>query len=69
MPMGFVVKLSGRSETACWLSAPTEKRIRRLVRRERAEVFETPEDARSAVEKLPPAFVKSGFVFSVESDD
>jgi hypothetical protein len=67
--MGFVVKLSGRSDSACWLSAPTAKGIRILVRRERADVFKTQEDARSAVEKLPPAFVKSGFVFSVESDD
>jgi hypothetical protein len=67
--MGFVVKLSGRSDTACWLSAPTEKGIRILVRRERAEAFETEEDARIAVEKMPPAFVKGGFDFSIEPAD
>jgi hypothetical protein len=67
--MGFVVKLSGRSETACWLSAPTVKGIRILVRRERAEVFKTQEDARIAVEKMPTAFLKFGFAFSIESAD
>jgi hypothetical protein len=65
--MGFVVKLSGRSDTACWLSAPTAKGIRILVRRERAEVFTTQEDARIAVEKMPTAFLKFGFAFSIES--
>jgi hypothetical protein len=67
--MGFVVKLSGRSDTACWLSAPTAKGIRILVRRERAEVFKTQEDARIAVEKMPTAFLKFGFAFSIESAD
>jgi hypothetical protein len=67
--MGFVVKLSGRSGGLCWLSAPTAKGIRILVRRQKAEVFETPEDARSAVEKLPPAFIRFGFTFSIESAD
>ena len=65
--MGFVVKLSGRSGGLCWLSAPTSKGIRILVRRQRAEVFETEEDARIAVEKMPPTFIKSGFSFSIES--
>ena len=69
MPMGFVVKLSGGSGGLCWLSAPTAKGIRMLVRHQRAEVFETKDDARIAVEKMPPTFIKSGFSFSIESAD
>jgi hypothetical protein len=67
--MGFVVKLSGRSGGLCWLSAPTAKGIRILVRRQKAEVFETEVHARIAVEKMPPTFIRSGFAFSIESAD
>jgi hypothetical protein len=63
--MGFVVKITGNSRTA-WLSAQTPKGARTLGTRKMAEVFETQEDARIAVEKLPPTFIKGGFNFSIE---
>jgi hypothetical protein len=66
--MFFVVKVIGQSRTA-WLSAPTPEGIRTLDTRKMADVFEGPEDARIAVEKMPPAFIKGGFVFSIESAD
>jgi hypothetical protein len=67
--MRLLVKLTSRTGTVCWLSAPTEKGLRILVRRERAEVFETPQDAQMAILTMPDVFVRDGAVFSIESAD
>jgi hypothetical protein len=68
--MGFVVKLTTPTGTVCWLSAPTARGIRTLDTRTNAEVFETQEDARIAIERMPPEFVKGGSAsFSIESAD
>ena len=66
--MGFVVKVIGQSRPA-WLGARTPEGIRTHGTRKMAEVFETIEDARIAVEKLPPAFINRGFAFSIEPAD
>jgi hypothetical protein len=65
----LVVKLTSPSGTVCWLSAPTAKRIRIVVGRERAEVFDTLEDAQMAIRTMPDVFVRDGAVFSVEPAD
>jgi hypothetical protein len=69
MPMKLVVKLTSHTGSVCWLSAPTPKALRVVVGHERAEVFETPEDAQRAIQTMPDVFVRDGAVFSVESAD
>ena len=65
--MGFIVKLTGTAGgPSSWLSAPTEMGIRTLTIRGKAGIFGSQEDARVAIERMPSAFVRSGFVFSVE---
>jgi hypothetical protein len=67
--MAFVVKATGRTGTVCWLSAGNEDGFRTLATRVDAGVFQTVVDARTAIAKLPRAFVDIGLIFSVESAD
>jgi len=67
--MQFVVKLRSPIGGVFWLGAPTAEGSRTLTLRERAGVFETREDARSAIEEMPAEFAESGIAFSVESAD
>jgi hypothetical protein len=67
--MAFVVKATGRTGTVCWLSAANEKGFRTLSNRAWADVFQNVVDARTAIAKLPRAFVDIGLTFSVESVD
>ena len=65
--MGFIVKLTGTAGgPSSWLSAPTAIGIRTLTIRGKAGIFGTAEDARVAIEEMSSAFVRSGFVFSIE---
>jgi len=66
MPMAFVVKATGRTGTVCWLSAANDKGFRTLATRAWADVFETYEDAHTAIGILPQAFADV-VTFSIES--
>ena len=63
----FVVKLTGRTNFACWLSAPNSEGFRSLGLRENAEIFQTLAEAHTAIAKMPRAFSDAGLVFSVEA--
>jgi hypothetical protein len=68
MPLGFVVKATGRTGFVCWLSAANEAGSRLLAPREMADVFLTAEDAHAAI-VISRSFEHTGLVFSVESAD
>jgi hypothetical protein len=63
----FVVKLTGQTGFACWLSAPNSKGFRTMTLREDADIFQTAADAHAAIAKMPRAFSDAGLVFSVEA--
>ncbi len=67
--MTFVVKLTSRTGGVSWLSTPSVDGIRTLVVRERAELFQTYQDAHVAIRKMPLDTDKSGAIFPVESAD
>jgi hypothetical protein len=67
--MTFVVKATGVRGNVCWLSAANASGFRTLATREDADVFQTVNDAHTAIAKLPPAFEDIGLIFSVESTD
>jgi hypothetical protein len=67
--MPFVVKIMSRTGGEFWLSAANKAGLRILAARESADVFQTYEEANSAIRKLPQAFKGTGRRFSAESAD
>jgi hypothetical protein len=67
--MGFVVKALGRTGTVCWLSEADETGSRSLATRSMAGVFNTIQDAQTAIVKLPRAYQDAGLVFYIERAD
>jgi hypothetical protein len=65
----FVVRVTGRTGTVCWLSAPNADGVRTLTTRAKADAFPTMTDARVAIAKTPHEFSDVGLVFSVVSAD
>jgi hypothetical protein len=61
--MGFVVKAVGQTGTVCWLSEADATGFRSLAPRSMAGVFNTVQDAQTAIVKLPRAFRDAGLVF------
>jgi hypothetical protein len=64
--MGFVVKVTFRGGSVCWLAATTAAGIHTLGPRERAEVFRTQAAAHAAIAKVPRSLESAGVIFSIE---
>jgi hypothetical protein len=64
--LGFVVKATSTYGLKMWISRSRVGTHSVFGPRERAEVFRTRPDAHTAIQELPAAFAKAGFVFSVE---
>ena len=66
---GFRGQGTGRTGTVCWLSVANKDGFRTLATRGDAGVFQTVVAVRTAIAKLPRAFVDIGLIFSVELVD
>lgn len=64
--IGFVVKATSTYGLDMWISRSRVGTHRAFGPRENAEVSRTRSDANTAIQELPAAFEKAGFVFSVE---
>jgi hypothetical protein len=64
---GFVVKAATATGLEMWVSVARAGGHRTFGPRENADVFKTRLEAHSAIKHMPPAFVQSGFTFTVET--
>jgi hypothetical protein len=67
--MPFVVKVVWPSSVVTWLSEPGLDGFRVMSVRECAEVFQTRDNANSAIATMPQTFAESGLTFSVLDAD
>jgi hypothetical protein len=68
-PMSYLVKAVSASGVVTWLTEPDIDGVRCVSIRERAESFQTAEDAKRAIAKIPDAFAIAGIEFSVVEVD
>ena len=68
-PMSYLVKAVSTSGVVTWLTEPDVDGVRCVSIRERAESFQTAEDAKSAIAKIPDEFAIAGIKFSVVEVD
>ena len=68
-PMSYLVKAVSASGVVTWLTEPDVDGARCVSIRERAESFQTVEDAKSAIAKMPDAFTIAGIEFTVVEDE
>jgi hypothetical protein len=63
--MPYVVKAISDRGPVTWLRR-SARGIRSLSIREHAEIFQTEEEARTAIAQMPAAFTRAGLAFCVE---
>jgi hypothetical protein len=66
--MPYVVKAISDRGPVTWLRC-SARGIRSVSIRADAEIIETAEDEKAAIEEMPPAFAKAGLTFLVEEID
>jgi hypothetical protein len=63
--MNFLIKANDAGRVG-WITAMNHRGFRSLSDRSEAAVFATREEAQTAIDKLPEAFVKAGIRLSIE---
>jgi hypothetical protein len=67
--MAYVVKAITTSGYVIWLTRQEDNGSRSISERCLADVFETPNDARRAIDKMPRVFADTGIRFRIEPTD
>jgi hypothetical protein len=67
--MPYLVEAVSTSGVVTWLTDPGPDGIRCVSIRERAEIFQTADDAKGAIAKMPDAFAVAGLTFSIVDAD
>jgi|HubBroStandDraft_6_1064221.scaffolds.fasta_scaffold09190_10 hypothetical protein len=67
--MAYVVKAITTSGYVIWLTRQGDNGFRSISERCLADVFETQNDARRAIDKMPSVFASTGIRFRIEPTD
>jgi hypothetical protein len=67
LAMSFVIKVSGATGGAGWLSPPGEHGVRTIVDRRDAAIFESRAEAEAVIAQMH-SLKRAGIAFAVESD-